>query len=51
MTGFRYAVSDTLVLASAASCASRYIDFLMSGIIVQTMSCGGFVTASAFPKI
>ena len=79
MSGFRYAVSDTLVLAKRSllriprapdlllsftvqpimfvllfayvfggaieTPGYSYIDFLMPGIIVQTMSFGGFVTA------
>jgi ABC transporter DrrB family efflux protein len=79
MSGLRYAVSDTLVLArrsllriprapdlllsftvqpimfvllfayvfggAIATPGYSYIDFLMPGIIVQTMSFGGFVTA------
>jgi ABC-2 type transport system permease protein/oleandomycin transport system permease protein len=79
MSGFRYAVSDTLVLAKRSflriprapdlllsftvqpimfvllfayvfggaikTPGYDYIDFLMPGIIVQTMSFGGFVTA------
>jgi ABC transporter DrrB family efflux protein len=79
MSGFRYAVSDTLVLAKRSllriprapdlllsftvqpimfvllfayvfggaikTPGYSYIDFLMPGIIVQTMSFGGFITA------
>jgi ABC transporter DrrB family efflux protein len=79
MSGFRYALSDTLVLAKRSfmriprapdlllsftvqpimfvllfayvfggaikTPGYSYIDFLMPGIIVQTMSFGGFVTA------
>ena len=79
MSGFRYAVSDTLVLArrsllriprapdlllsftvqpimfvllfayvfggAITTPGYSYIDFLMPGIIVQTMSFGGFITA------
>ncbi|HEY4779130.1 MAG TPA: ABC transporter permease [Solirubrobacterales bacterium] len=79
MSGFRYAVSDTLVLAkrsllriprapdlllsftvqpimfvllfayvfggAISTPGYSYIDFLMPGIIVQTMSFGGFITA------
>jgi ABC transporter DrrB family efflux protein len=79
MTAFRYAVSDTLVLArrsllriprapdlllsftvqpimfvllfayvfggAISTPGFSYIDFLMPGIVVQTMSFGGFVTA------
>jgi ABC-2 type transport system permease protein/oleandomycin transport system permease protein len=79
MTGFRYALSDTLVLAkrsllriprapdlllsftvqpimfvllfayvfggAISTPGYSYIDFLMPGIIVQTMSFGGFITA------
>ena len=79
MSGFRYALSDTLVLAkrslmriprapdllisftgqpvmfvllfayvfggAISTPGYSYIDFLMPGIIVQTMSFGGFITA------
>ena len=79
MTGFRYALADTLVLAKRSllriprapdlvlsftvqpimfvllfayvfggaieTPGYSYIDFLMPGIIVQTMSFGGFITA------
>jgi ABC transporter DrrB family efflux protein len=79
MSGFRYAVSDTLVLAKRSlmriprapdlllsftvqpimfvllfayvfggainTPGYSYIDFLMPGIVVQTMSFGGFITA------